>query len=140
MILFIDDEKMFNESYVEALEGQGYDVRFEPNVAPALDFFRENMGEGDIVILDIMFATPNSLPEGVDKSNTVDGLRTGEEVLRLMNSTPRGRKVAKIILTNVAADDFHTKYGSSGDVQACLRKRDTLPSRLVEIVKSILRR
>lgn len=138
MILFIDDEKMFNESYVEALEEEGFQVQFEHNIAGGLDFFTSKMGEVNLVILDIMFATPGLMPEGIDKSKIMGGLRTGEELLRLMNATPGGREIPKIILTNVDAEDFHTKYTSSEEVAGCFRKRDTLPSKLAEIVNDIL--
>lgn len=140
MILFIDDEKMFNESYIEALEEEGYQVQFERNVARGLEFFRNKTSDCDLVILDIMFATPNSLPEGTDESKIMGGLRTGEELLRLMNATPDGKKVAKIILTNVTAADFHEKYASSKDVLGCFKKRDTLPSKLVELVGQAIKK
>ncbi len=140
MILFIDDEKMFNESYVESLKEAKYDVLFEQNPARGLEIFNSRMNEIDLVIMDIMFAMPISLPPEIDESKIMDGLRTGEEFLRLMNATPDGKKIPKIILTNVADESFHAKYTSSDEVKGCYRKRDTLPSELVEIVKRILQK
>lgn len=138
MILFIEDERMYNESYVEALRGAGYKVEFEHNLQRGLVFFKERMNEIELVIIDVMFPITGSLPRGMDESKIQGGLRTGEEVLRLLNDTPEGRKISKIFLTNVQAEDFHEKYKSSDEVQGCYRKRDVLPSDLVGIVKGIL--
>jgi CheY-like chemotaxis protein len=140
MILFIDDEKMFNESYVEALKEEGYDVLFEQNLTRGLEIFSKRMSEIELVIMDIMFAMTTSLPLGIDKSKIQGGLRTGVEAIRLMNLTPDGKKVPKIILTNVADEEFHRKYSTSDEVKGCYRKRDTLSPELVEIVKRILKK
>jgi CheY-like chemotaxis protein len=140
MILFIDDEKMFNESYVEALQEAGYNVLFEQNLARGIEIFNNRRKEVELIIMDIMFAMPITFPPGMDKSKIMDGLRIGEEAIRLMNSTPEGKEIPKIILTNIAAEDFHIKHSSSEDVKGCFRKRDTLPSRLVEIVRQILQK
>lgn len=140
MILFVDDEKMFNESYVEALVEAKYIVEFEQNILRALNFFKSRSRELELVIMDIMFSLFGSIPPDIDESKIEGGLRVGEEVLRLMNDTPDGRKIPKIILTNVTAEDFHSKYASSENVVGCYKKRETLPSELVEIVKGILSR
>lgn len=140
MILFVDDEKMFNESYVEALVEAKYIVEFEQNIVRALDFFKSRRRELELVIMDIMFSLFGSIPPDIDESKIEGGLRVGEEVLRLMNDSPDGRKIPKIILTNVTAEDFHAKYASSENVVGCYKKRETLPSELVEIVKGILPR
>lgn len=138
MILFIDDEKMFNESYVEALKEEGYNVLFEQNLTRGLEIFNERMNEIELVIMDIMFTLQTSLPPGIDESKIQGGLRTGVEAIRLMNSTSNGKTIPKIIFTNVADEEFHRKYSSSDEVKGSYRKRDTLPSELVEIVKRIL--
>lgn len=139
MILFLDDERMFIESYVEALEEAGYAVRLERNIARALEFFEAHTEDVDLVILDIMFPILGDVPKGIDETKIKGGLRAGEEVLRIMNGISGGRAVPKVILTNVQSDDFFGRYRSSPEVRKCLRKRETLPSDLVKIVAAIIK-
>lgn len=138
MILFVDDELMFNENYVEALQEAGYQVHYVGDIEQALAFFRENMSRIRLVVLDIMFAMPNLVPAGIDEEQIMGGRRAGVEMLRLMNTTDTGRSIPKMILTNVMAPKIHDHFASSDEVKRCLRKRDTLPSQLVDIVNSLI--
>ncbi len=138
MILFIDDELMFNESYKEALEEAGFSVYFEQDVQKAVQFFRDKMEQIKLVILDIMMPLPEELTISIDKSKTQNGMRTGEEVLSLLNETEKGKSITKIILTNVSDQEFLTKYSSSDEVAGIYRKRETLPSELVTLAKTLI--
>lgn len=137
MILFWEDEKMFNLSYLEALEEAGYNVDFEKSILGGLEFFKQHLEEIELVILDIMFS-PVVVPAGMDESKIMGGRRVGEELLRLIDKVPGGNRIPKIILTNVVAQEFHNRYASSNQVRKCLRKRDVLPSQLVSAVQEIL--
>jgi len=140
MILFLDDEMMFNESYIEALVEAGFEVEFHREIGKGLAYFQDHLRDIELVILDIMFAVTGKLPTAIDVTKTQNGLRTGEEILRIMNMSPAGKSVPKMILTNVAADDFYEKSAASKEVLGWYRKRDVLPSELVEIVTNHLKK
>jgi len=138
MILFIEDEPKFNESYVEALEFQGYTVKVIWNVQIALNTLRHMINDIQLVILDIIMPIYGEVPPEFNTDNIKQGLRTGEEILRVMSDIPGGENIPKIILTNVNSYDFHHKYMLSNLVHGCYRKKDVLPSDLVNIINKIL--
>lgn len=140
MILFIEDEPFFNKSFVEELEVAGFEVVLEADVSKALALFRHKLQDIEIVLLDIMFASPEPLPREINQANILGGRRTGVEILRLMNQDPIGSSIPKIILTNVATEELHRQFSSNNEVVACIRKRDVMPSELVEIVQRILKK
>ncbi len=140
MILFVDDEKMYSESYVEALEEAGYEIRFELLIDEGLNFFKDNISKLDLVILDVMFSITGKLPPEIDRTKIKRGLRAGREILRAMNEIPGGKEIPKIFLTNILDEEFHKAFRNSSEVKACLRKRDISTIKLVEIVTKILRK
>jgi CheY-like chemotaxis protein len=138
MILFIDDEKFFNESYHEALVEAGYEVVFEGNINNSIAFLESNPQNLQAIILDIMFSLTSDLDKRIDRAKTDGGMRAGEELLRLINQMPHLTNVPKIILTNVAKEEFFARHSQSGDVSMCLRKRNVLPSKLVDVVNQCI--
>lgn len=138
MIIFIDDEFTFIESYVESLIDSGLDVKTFRDINTAIDFFTENVKITELIILDVMLALPDHLPSGFNSEDSENGLRGGVELLRLLNRVPGGAKTPKIFLTNVADQEFHEEYHNSTQVQGCYRKKDISLKKLVDIVKNIV--
>ncbi len=138
MILFIDDEVFFNESYNEELKEAGYVVLMVRDVNEAIEVFTKKISEIQLVILDIMFEIPENLPKGFNIESAKGGTRSGIEVIRLLNEIPGGREIPKIILTNVADENIHNEFKNSNVVKGCYRKKDVNIYQLNEIVSNII--
>jgi CheY-like chemotaxis protein len=136
LILFVDDEKMFVESYVEALNEAGYEVLYESHLDRALTLFKKHLRELQVIILDIMFAGVAEDSKLIQKMD--NGMRAGEALLGAIREIRGSRRVPKIILTNVMKEDFEAKYAEQEDIVRCLKKHDVLPSKLVEIVREVI--
>jgi len=140
MILFCDDEPFMSDTYVDALVRAGFAVELVSLTTEALPRFREKVNTIELAIVDIMASVKPPYPPEVDLSRVEGGLRTGEEILRLMNATAEGRRVPKLILTNISNIDFYRVYENNLAIRGCYRKPETLPSELVGIVRRILGR
>ncbi len=140
MILFIDDEPAFNDSYLEVLQDAGYSVVFESNINNAWEYLRLHKTEIQLIIVDIMFAIPDVVPKGFDIINANKGLRTGEELIRIINNDINYTKIPKIILTNVADEAFHSKFKNTEDVKGCYKKKEVSIFDLVDIVNKIIKK
>jgi CheY-like chemotaxis protein len=55
-ILFIDDDRMIMESYVEALEDRGHDVSFVDNLEDAVLAIEKTNSSFDMIVLDLALA------------------------------------------------------------------------------------
>jgi CheY-like chemotaxis protein len=130
MILFVDDERRFMNSYKLELEYVGYKVSFKKNVDDALAFLKTHPGAIELLILDIM------MPPGHDfqHESTNSGLRTGvrfyERIRALFPTLP------VIIFTNVSDEQVEEKFQAESYCRF-LRKEDYLPFELAEEVRKI---
>jgi CheY-like chemotaxis protein len=138
MILFIEDEPFFNESYIRKLTQANYKVLLERDITKAIAIFRKRMSEIQIVIIDIMMSIPDVPPEDFRIENAENGFKTGIEILRLLNEIPNGKKIPKILLTNIPVDQFIHTINIPLDVYGCYTKRETPIDDLVNIVNEIL--
>jgi DNA-binding NtrC family response regulator len=131
MILFVDDEERYMDSYVMALKLSGQQVSFQTKVDNALVFFEENWNSIKTVILDIM------LPPGkkINSEESQAGYRTGVILYNLMRE--KAKNLPIIIFTNVSDQDVMQMFLKE---EGCrfFRKSDYLPSELVEEVKKIV--
>lgn len=76
MILYIDDEPRYIESFVQEL---GYEfgednIIFEPNTDKALDFFINNSQEIKVIILDNMMPTGKAFKDKPTKEGILTGI------------------------------------------------------------------
>jgi CheY-like chemotaxis protein len=117
MILFIDDEPLFNQSYVDALIDANYNVHFERDINKAIELFRKRKNEIQLVIIDVMMDIPEILPKDFNVKNAESGLKTGVEILRLLSEIPNSKYIPKIFLTNVADEKFLTTYANSSELK-----------------------
>lgn len=133
MILFVDDEKRYMNSYVEELKLSGYEVSFQGDVDSALRFFEENLNRINLLILDIMMPPGSSFKE-VD---TQLGLRTGIHFYeRIREKAPN---LPVMILTNVSDPRVEERFRKENKCWF-LRKEDYFPFELAEEVKKVLTR
>lgn len=131
MILIVDDERRRMDSYRLELVLSGYDVLFKDDVDEAINFFESNVGEIELLILDIMMPPGNSFKaEGAQ-----GGLRTGvlfyERVRRAAPDCP------VIILSNVADPAVRGRFNAESKCWYRM-KVDYLPFELVDEVRRIL--
>lgn len=136
MILFIDDELMFNEPYVESLREAGYEVIFEDDINLAIKYFKEKKSQIQLVISDIMMELPQNIPSNFNSNNANFGLRTGEELIRVLNEIDDS--IPKILFSNVGDASIYDKYKHSISVAGIYRKKDTSINDLLAIVDQIL--
>jgi DNA-binding response OmpR family regulator len=93
-ILLVDDDRLPMQFYVRALEQEDFRVRHCLHPNEALEYAKQNAGQIDIVILDIM------LPPGkYGHQETNQGLRTGVFLLADLRILLPG--VPVVVLTNV---------------------------------------
>lgn len=109
MVLFIDDEARYVDSYVQELKLLGYDVQFQDcreGVETALEFFEENAHEVELLILDII------MPPGFafQDDNTELGLRTGIAFFDQARSVRPDLPV--IVLSNVTKEQVGDRFAS----------------------------
>src|SRR5437762_11267389 len=95
MILFIDDEKRFMESYVDELECRQLLVKYVQNVDEAMSLLETRLKEVEIVILDTM------MPRGTrfQSVDTESGLTTGLHVYKWIRE--RTQEMPVIVFTNL---------------------------------------
>lgn len=131
MILFVDDEGRFMDSYMVELKLEGYAVSFQSDVDSALPFLEESLDDVELLILDIMMPPGRSFQD----ADTRWGLRTGvlfyERVRELAPHLP------VIIFTNVSDEQLEKRFQAEANCRF-LRKKDYLPHELVETVEEIL--
>jgi CheY-like chemotaxis protein len=131
MILFLDDEKRYMDTYKVELEIQGYEVSFKNNVDDAVKFFDAHTNSIQLIILDIMMPPGQSF----QGENTSDGLRTGVRFYeRIRELAPH---LPILIFTNVSDERLAKRFEAEANCRF-LRKEDYLPHELVEVVRKIL--
>lgn len=119
-ILFVDDERMPAEGYLDAL-AKHYSVHYEVGAQEALAFMIQSGERIRAAVVDVMMPTP----DGVDDSETDGGFETGLWFLgRLKAELPRVWPIPTILLTNRPLSL----------VTDALRHRDILPN-TIEIRK-----
>jgi CheY-like chemotaxis protein len=138
MILFIDDELDFVESYREGLSDAGYEVQLMSDLDEAYTFLRQRYDRVQLVIFDVMIEGDFEVLSNVD---TNGGKRAGEklllEVLGWENENKKCPTVPKIIFTNVKEPAFLDRWRRDADVvAACLRKPYTTVAELVRVVRA----
>jgi CheY-like chemotaxis protein len=131
MILFVDDEERRMESYIEELRRSNFLVQYEKDVGKALDFFRINYNELELLILDVMMPI-GDIFEDVD---TNYGLITGIKFYdRVRQDSPN---VPIVIFTNMVEDNIQEKIQNDEKVQI-LHKEEYLPLDFVKQVKDFI--
>lgn len=131
MILFVDDERRWAESYVEELELSDHQVSFQMNVDVALQEFERNRPQIELLILDIMMSPGLSFRD----IDTDLGLRTGIRFYeRIREQAP---DLPVIIFTNVSDRTVESRFAEEKNCWF-LRKIDYLPHEIAEQVNWIL--
>lgn len=133
MILFVDDEQREMDSYYLELQIQlsTNEVVFMKKVDDARKFFKENINQIQLLILDIM------MPPGVEYKDvdTQQGLRTGVKFFETVRTESPDLPV--IIFTNVS-DQGVAEHFIKQDKCQFFRKENYAPSELAEEVIKIL--
>ena len=131
MILIVDDEERYMEGYLEELQQTGHAYSFQTNVDAALKFFKENLDQIRLLILDIMMPPGNSFGHEETQMGLITGTFFYEEVRRIAPDLPI------IILTNVADEK---PLASIIEQENCwfYQKPRVLPFELVEIIEALL--
>jgi DNA-binding response OmpR family regulator len=131
MILFIDDELKYMDSFVRDLSMSGYQVNFQKDVDGAWRYFEENTNEIELLILDIMMPPGETFKD----KDTDDGLRTGVHFYKRVRESVPGLPV--IVLTNVSAEEVKARFQGE-DNCSFFQKKDYLPFQIVQEVRRIL--
>src|SRR3712207_3063084 len=99
MILFVDDEPLRIQSYVDELDSRGYDVLLRTDVDSARRVMQDGRERVELVILDIM------MPPGAALTweQTGCGLKTGLHLYREIRM--EAPELPVIILTNVPDEE-----------------------------------
>ena len=134
MILFVDDEPWYVDSYVQELKLSGYDVHFQncqDGMDTAAEFFERNERQVELLILDIIMP-PGSTFQNTD---TEMGLRTGVAFFEQARAVRPDLPV--IILTNVSDEHVRERFISE-DKCLYLCKEDYYPFELCTEVEQLL--
>ena len=131
MILFVDDEERPINTFMDELRLSGYDVHLETTIDGALRYFRTNLDQIQLVVLDIM------MPYGevFTAAETEGGLRTGVRMYKKLRE--ESGQLPVIIFTNVSAQPVEEAFA---DQPRCsfLKKIDCFPFEFREEVASML--
>lgn len=132
MILFIDDEPEYVQSYVEELRDAGHEVIIEKTVDSALNFVSDNKDRLELIVLDIMMPAGTAFRD-IDTYGT---LRTGLSVYDRIRQ--HSSEYPIIVLTNVTKVEVELKFANE---KRCLvfRKDQCLPFELVAHVREMLK-
>lgn len=117
-IAIIEDDVAIAQMYRIKFEGEGYQVETAENGKLGLQLV-ETM-KPDIILLDLM------MPE-----------MTGDEMLTKLRSTPWGKDIKVVILTNVGEQEIPENVKKLG-VSAVILKADMTPRQVAELVKQQL--
>lgn len=133
MILFVDDESRYVDSYIQELKSppHNYEVEYYNEVDTALEFLGSHLDQIELLILDIILP-PGSAFEDVD---TESGLRTGVAFFERARAMRPDLPV--IILTNVSDEQVREGFISK-DKCTYLRKEDYYPFELCAEVEQML--
>jgi len=133
VILFIDDEPFYVGSYIDELRDSGYEVKIETTVDNGADCFRNNTGQIELVIIDVMMPAGKTFKR-VDKSL---GLRTGFLLYDWLRDLDKDIPI--VILSNTDHQEVKEKFANETNWWF-FRKDECFPFELVEAIKEILSR
>ena len=130
MILFIDDDIRVMDTYVGDLRASGYDAHQERTVDEGLKFLRENFGQIDVLVLDIMMDEGGNFSD----ADIQNGLRTGVFLFeKIRDEHP---ELPVVILTNVSAEPVEMAFAGRPRCLFLL-KPDWYAFELVEEIKAM---
>ena len=138
MILFLDDE-IFAKPYINKLKDSGLIVDLVTNVYQALDKIESDPTQYKILVLDCMLPVNKKDHKILKDYDIKDGMRTGSAFIQYLIDNQIGEGIVIIILTNILDTTFHSKYNKHKRVYRCLKKRETKPSYLVELIKNLIK-
>jgi len=132
IVLFVDDEPEWVESYVDELKARTVDARLERNIDQADQFLQKKLEHIALLILDIMMPPGRIFSQG----GTERGLRTGVKLYeKIRKNAP---ELPIIMLTNVRDEKVKERF-SHEPYCWFLNKRATLPHELADKVQAILK-
>ena|SRR5712691_788518 len=136
MILFVDDEPRYVDSYVQELKMSGFDVSLQTSADSAFKFLEENKGKTEPLVLDLMIVDV-MMPSGktLKDANTQDGLRTGVRLYERMRAQLPDLPV--LVLTNVSDPEVERMFAKERNC-LFLRKDQCLPFELAERIKELI--
>jgi CheY-like chemotaxis protein len=117
-VAIVEDDQAISQMYRFKFEAEGFDVQTAENGKLGLALI-ESM-KPDIVLLDLM------MPE-----------MTGDEVLEKLRSSPWGKDIKVIILTNMGEQEIPENVKQLG-VEAVILKADMTPRQVADLVKKQL--
>ncbi len=117
-IAIIEDDQAISQMYRFKFEAEGYEVETAENGKLGLELVQSM--KPDIILLDLM------MPE-----------MTGDEMLEHLRTTPWGKKVKVIILTNMGEQEIPGKVKELG-VSGVIMKADMTPRQVADVVKKNL--
>ena len=117
-IAIVDDDQAISQMYRIKFETEGYEVETAENGKLGLKL-AENM-KPDIMLLDLMMPEMN-----------------GDEMLKKLRSTPWGKKIKVIILTNMGEQEAPEGLDTL-DVRRFIVKAEMTPRQVAEMVKAEL--
>ena len=130
LILFVDDDKLPMQYYVQALEKRGFEVQryFEPD--NALEFIMKENTQIEVIIMDIMMPF-GKYGADATKKGLITGVLLLDDIRKYCPNTP------VIILTNVKNPKTHIKF-EEGDLLKIIQKTDCPPFELVDLVNEVI--
>lgn len=131
MILFVEDEPFYTESFREEFEDQGYKIELKRSVEEAWVFLEQNGAGVEFLLLDVMMRDPGLAGSAGSKDFMRTGVRFFERVRARFPTLPIG------VFTNVS-DENVEKFFAEQAYCWFLPKTDYLPDELVERVKELL--
>jgi CheY-like chemotaxis protein len=133
MILFVDDEPFFVDTYVTALTDGGYEVSLQKKVGAAMKIFEGPDAHIELVITDVMMTAGTAFaPEEAPQSDLTTGFAFYDWIRR------RAPKLPVVILTNKTSPDVDEKFGSEENCWVFRKGPRCSPSKLVQHVNEVL--
>jgi CheY-like chemotaxis protein len=109
MILFVDDDTIYIQDYLDELEElpDKYFVHHERNIDKAFEFIIKNSQDIELLVLDMMIPSGNLL-KGKDNDN---GRRTGKLFIEELKKKKDLKLFPIIFFTHVNVQNFQSEVG-----------------------------
>ena len=131
-ILWVDDEKHFMSSYLDALfDSSEFTVEFVDEAEHAVSLIESGDFVPDVFVWDLIMP-----PGSLSLAETDRGLRTGSIVFRIFRRTYPS--IPAILFTNVTDVGILDRYSDPDGLSWAWSKRDFYPSEFIDRIRSIL--
>lgn len=135
MIMFVDDEPFFIDSYVESLRASGFDIEVFKRISAAQAYFEQHESEVRLIVTDLLMPSRGAFEES--EEDALGDTDTGMLFVKWIRN--RGSSTPIIILTNKTAPDIDVWSATQKACKVLHKGPQCSPFRLEAIIRESLK-